>query len=83
MIKLNLVQGFPLAKASSVAYGTRSKGHGKNDNLACGETLIKCSLKKVFANVHWKKVFKCSLEKSVFKSSVENVTDKQEGKRIS
>ena len=42
VIKLNLVQGFPLAKASSVAYGTRSKGHGKNDNLACGKRVIKC-----------------------------------------
>ena len=41
-IELNLVQGFPLAKASSVAYGTRSKGHGKNDNLACGKRVIKC-----------------------------------------
>ena len=51
---LNLFHWFLLAKASPVADCTRSKGHGKNDNLACGETVIKCSLEKVFSKVPWK-----------------------------
>ena len=37
----NLVHRFLLAKASPVADSTRSKGHGKNDNLACEEHVIK------------------------------------------